>query len=67
MICVKTGKGDKKKHGSHLDDTDLIRLDHHFSKLCGDQDLTLLGDYRDIQTKVRQREENLQGEYGLGD
>lgn len=43
----------KQQPGPHLNDTDLVGLDHHFPKLCGDQDLTLLGDYRDAN---RQRE-----------
>lgn len=33
-----------EKDRPHLDDTDLVRLDHHFPKLRGDQDLALLGD-----------------------
>lgn len=35
------------KHRSHLDDTYLFWFDHHFSKFCGDQELTLLWDFRD--------------------
>lgn len=39
------------KHTAHLDDTDLVRLDHHLPKLCGDQDLSLLRDCAHKQTK----------------
>lgn len=34
---------------AHLDDTDLVRLNHHLPKLRGDQDVTLLWDCRNKQ------------------
>lgn len=48
-ISLKT-RGDGK-HRAHLDDTDLVRLDHHLPKLGGDQDLSLLGDCTHKHTK----------------
>lgn len=41
FLCESRGD---EKHTPHLDDTDLVGLDHNLPKLCGDQDLTLLGD-----------------------
>lgn len=42
------GDGDGK---AHLDDTDLVRLNHHLPKLSGDQDVTLLWDCRNKQRR----------------
>lgn len=49
------------KRPAHLDDTDLVRLHHHLPKLCGDQDLTLLGDWRDKQTGESHRGKKMGG------
>lgn len=49
------------KHTAHLDDTDLVRLDHHLPKLSGDQDLTLLGNYRHKHTKTARGKKKIQG------